>query len=262
MRYRFIIILFGLTGIFATATTHADSTDVTQDTTTLTAQRSAPPEGSRFTVSIDRFRVDDMQLGDTIDIRFESGNVPIAGFELKIAIDSRFIDIVEVLPGRIPDSCGWEFFNARRIETQNCPTCPLNLWQIVALSETVPDGNPPVCYSFEEEASIARLVLSSEHAGPVQDHSIPIYFYWEDCTDNTISGLSGTTLALSRQVYHYVALPDPVSTGRFPNITGAAPECIDPSTLNHPKRMIDFHNGAIEFSFDVSDILPDSFLSR
>ncbi len=259
IRFYIVELLIILFCIITPVSSYADSASTFSEQVRNNNDESSTFVGSSFRISIERVTVNNMQLNDTVDINLESGSTPIAGFELKIAIDSRLIDVVEVLPGRIPDSCGWEFFNARRITTDQDLNRPVNLWQIVALSETVPGGKAPLCHSFDSDASIARLVLSSEHAGLVENQSIPIYFYWEDCTDNTVSGLSGTTLALSKHVYHYISVPDPVSGGRFPNITGAVPECIDPSTRNQPKRMIDFHNGGILCRLKFEDLSVDSF---
>ncbi len=215
-------------------------------------------DSSRYVVSIDRVTIGDMRINDTLGIFLNSFGNPVAAFELKIAVESPFIDIDTVLPGEIPDSCGWEFFNARPVNTQGEEGYPPIVWQVVALAELGLGGTQPVCYGFERPASLVKLVVSSEHVAQVPDTVVPIFFLWEDCTDNTISGISGNTLILSAQVFDYFGSDFMQERGLFPNRTGAPNQCIDPSAQNKPRRLIEFHNGGVEFKLDLGEGIVDS----
>ena len=215
-------------------------------------------DSTRYVVSVQRVTVTDMRIDDTLVISLNSFGNPLAGFELKFAVESPFIDIVEVLPGEIYDSCNWEFFNARQIDTHNKENYPPVIWQAVALADMMPGTDRPACFSFEREASLIKLVVSSEHVARVPDTIAPIFFFWEDCSDNTIAGISGDTLAISARVFDYYNVEYTEKQKLFPTRTGAPKQCIDPNALNKPRRQIEFHNGGVEFKLDLGEDIADS----
>jgi len=51
------------------------------------------------------------QLIDTIDISIESSGKPVGGVDIKIGFDSPALEILEIIPGEIPDSCKWNHFS-------------------------------------------------------------------------------------------------------------------------------------------------------
>jgi hypothetical protein len=199
-----------------------------------------------------------MQIHDTLAILLNSFGRPLAGFELKLGVESPFIDIDTVLPGVLFDSCGWQFFKARSIATYGKTGVPPVLWQVVALAETVPGGTRPVCYGWEDEVSVAKLVVTSEHLTRVPDTVVHISFFWEDCSDNTIAGMSGDILSLSAEVYDYHDVQYDRTVDTFPNRTGAPDDSIDLSRPNHPRRRITFYNGGVEFRLSIEKDTADS----
>ncbi|MEA3297783.1 MAG: hypothetical protein U9R56_07960, partial [candidate division Zixibacteria bacterium] len=209
----------------------------------------------RYVLSIERMTVTTMKVCDTLDVYLESFGKPIAGFDLKLATASHLISILDVLPGEIYDSCSWEFFNARQVNTSRWENYPPFLWQAVALAETVPDGKQPVCLGFDRKTSLIRLVVSSEHIPLVSDTTVAVFFFWEDCSDNTLSNATGDTLAMSVQVFDYFEADDYERKSIFPTRRGTPRQCIDPATVNKPLRLIEFHNGGVEFRMDIN---PDS----
>lgn len=215
-------------------------------------------DSTRYVVSVQRVTVTDMRINDTLVISLNSFGNPLAGFELKFAVESPFIDIDTVLPGEIYDSCNWEFFNARQIDAHNKENYPPVIWQAVALADMMPDTDRPVCFSFEREASLIKLVVSSEHVARVPDTVAPIFFFWEDCSDNTIACISGDTLAISAKVFDYYNVEYTEKQKLFPNRTGAPEQCIDPTARNKPRRQIEFHNGGVEFKLDLGEDIADS----
>lgn len=231
------------------------------DTVTAVAADSLPPDTlvpapAPYEVSIERLLVDDMHLEDTVEVFLDSHGQTLAAFALKIGFNSHLIDIVEILPGKMYDSCRWEYFNARELDLPGRENAPRELWQAVALAQMIPDSVQPVCFGADSEISLLRLVVSNEHVLDPVDAVIPIFFYWEDCSDNTLSSKDGNTLVLSRRVYDYGGTPRDSLAPLFPNRTGAPPQCIQPGAQNIPQRRLDLYNGGVEFRFSVE--LPDS----
>jgi hypothetical protein len=230
-----------------------EETAITGDTLVEVSEDSI-----RYVVTVQRVTVTDMRIDDTLVISLNSFGNPLAGFELKFAVESPFIYIDTVLPGEIYDSCNWEFFNARQIDTHNKEDYPLVIWQAVALADMMPDTNRPVCFSFGREASLVKLVVSSEHVARVPDTVAPIFFIWEDCSDNTIAGISGDTLAISAKVFDYYNIEYTEKQELFPTRTGTPEQCINPTARNKPRRQIEFHNGGIQFELNLEGEIVDS----
>jgi hypothetical protein len=211
-----------------------------------------------YVVSIERVKVGNMRIHDTLAITLNSFGRPLAGFELKFGLESPFIDIDTVLPGELFDSCRWEFFNSRSLTNPDRVDYPPILWQAVAIAQVSPGEQGPICYGLDGEVSLAKLVVTSERVARVPDTVAPIFFFWEDCTDNTISNASGDTLAISSKVFDFHDIEYTGDLESFPNRTGSSDECIRPSRPNRPRRLIEFHNGGVEFKLDVGDKTADS----
>ncbi|MCP4685384.1 MAG: hypothetical protein GY867_08040 [bacterium] len=208
---------------------------------------------ARYVVKIDRLKVTDGGVYDTLDIILDSYGSTVGGFDLKIAADSPFLEITEVLKGEIPDSCQWEFFNVRRITAGGVEGEPSTLWKITALAEFMTDSTEVPCYGFDRPASMVRLVVSSVHVDQVQDMSIPIFFYWQMCADNSVSGAEGNQMLVSKQVFDYYDVALESSPDIFPTRFGTPQQCINPSLVNGPVRAVEFHNGGVEFELDIRE---------
>ncbi len=226
--------------------TRTDSLQPVPDTSSLSV------DASPYQVRIGQILVTDMRLHDTLDVTFNSHGRAVGGFDLKIGIDNPAIDILDVLPGRMYDSCRWEYFTARRLETPPREGTPRQIWQVVALSQVIPDSIQPICFAADSDISVLRLIVSNEHQAATDDATIPIFFFWEDCTDNSISDRSGNQTFISRRVHDYTGrLPDS-SAPLFPSRFGAPLQCVNPAVRFPMKRLIDFHNGAIEFRLNIA----------
>jgi len=230
----------------------SDSSDTVDSAATDTVVVRA--QTRNLILSIDRSTSETGSFNDYLDIKLDSHGEPIAGLDIKIACNSELIDIIDIEPGELFDSCGWEFFQARPARSSGQPGRPVTVWQAVALAETVPDSIRPECLSLDRETSLLRVLLTTEHAGIVPDTTIPVYFFWEDCSDNTLSNATGDSLAISVQVYDYFNAPGPPADSLFPTTTGAPGACIDPSSYNRPIRRIEFHNGGVEFTTPVDSL--------
>jgi len=163
----------------------SDSSDTVDSAATDTVVVRA--QTRNLILSIDRSTSETGSFNDYLDIKLDSHGEPIAGLDIKIACNSELIDIIDIEPGELFDSCGWEFFQARPARSSGQPGRPVTVWQAVALAETVPDSIRPECLSLDRETSLLRVLLTTEHAGIVPDTTIPVYFFWEDCSDNTLS---------------------------------------------------------------------------
>ncbi len=206
-------------------------------------------DSGHYVVSIQRSTVREGKPTDTLAITLNSFGEPIAAFDLKFALESPYLDIVEVLPGEICDSCEWEYFKARQINTAEKENYPRTVWQAVGLAKLGPGKAKPRCYNFERPASLVKLVLAPGLYRRIPDTVAQVFFFWEDCTDNTIANMSGNVLAISAQVFDYYgnSAEKTNSTALFPNRTGAPNQCVDPAAQNKPRRLIEFHNGGIRF---------------
>ncbi|MCK4461677.1 MAG: hypothetical protein KAW46_07715 [candidate division Zixibacteria bacterium] len=249
----FCALLAPATPVSATREMPDSSVSLHEDSSVVLPQEAE--DTANFVVSIERLTVHRGRILDTLDITLESGGNLLAALDLRLALESRFVEILEILPGEILDSCSWEFFNAQAEEGSVRENYPRSLWHVVALAELIPDETRPHCYGIGRRASLLRLVISSEHVDLVPDGTAAIFFFWESCSDNSIAGVTGNMLSLSAKLYDYYPVGDYESDALFPTRLGAPEQCIDPSVKNPPRRCIEFHNGGVEF---LLQLLPDS----
>jgi len=187
------------------------------------------------------------QLIDTVDISIESSGKPIGGVDIKIGFDSPALEILEIIPGEIPDSCGWKFFNSRDVSFKTSAEAPIGVWQILAMAEFGGDTVSAVCYGFDRKASIAKLVIhvDSSQIDLETDSMLQIFFYWEDCGDNTVTNISGDSLYLSAELNDKRSAPS-----ALPSRIGAPASCINPKAQNKPVRGVVFESGGVVVNSD------------
>jgi hypothetical protein len=210
-------------------------------------------EPVRSIIRCQRVLVEDMRINDTIDITLESFGMQAAGYDLRFGTDSRLINILEVLPGKISDSCGWEYFSANEIRAANKDNYPRTLWRVVALSKITPDTVKPECLSMDGENSLVRLVVSNEHMAVVPDTTAPIFFFWENCSDNSVSDESGISLLVSGKVYDYFGVELAEGRDLLPTRMGVPRQCVKQGAANKPQQVLEFHNGGVEFRLDLGE---------
>ena len=251
MKYILILIFVSVAGLLAghgyVRVTTAQAAGEAGDSGVIDSLDETPP---RYIVRCDRITVDDMQVNDTLVVTLESRGESIAGFDFKFGTDSRFVTILDVLPGAVYDSCGWEYFRARQLDKR--ADRPASLWQAVALSKITPDTTRPGCLLMEGKVPLLKMVVSNAQPGrPVPDTTAPIFFYWESCTDNVLSDASGNSMLISDQVFDYLGSDVTGSGSLLPTRTGAPHQCVKPGAVNAPKRAIEFHNGGIRFALNT-----------
>jgi len=228
---------------------------LTSDPVDIKKTSSTAPE-TLLEINIEKLVIDDMRVDDTLFVTVDTKGQEISAFDLKFGCMGGFLDIIDVLPGEICDSCRWEFFNIRQIDTEGKIGYPENLWRVIAVAEVVPDSIRPLCYGFDRKSSLLKLVLSSGGRASIPDTVEPIFFLWEGCSDNTVSDRSGNVLMLSAGVEDYpLALYKPDS---FPTTAGAPSGCFKQGKHNQPNRKIIFRNGGITFKLDLGGLLEDT----
>ncbi|MCH9024451.1 MAG: hypothetical protein IH931_03875 [candidate division Zixibacteria bacterium] len=182
------------------------------------------------------------QLIDTVDINIESSGKPIGGVDIKIGFDSPALEILEIIPGEIPDSCQWKFFNSRDVSFNTSDEAPTGVWQILAMAEFGGDTVSSLCYGFDRKASIAKLIIhvDSSLIDLETDSTLKIFFYWQDCGYNSVTNISGDSLYLSLN-----SINDKDTLRALPSRIGAPASCINPKAQNKPVRGVEFQNGGV-----------------
>jgi len=213
-------------------------------------------DSSHVLVRIQRLKVTGRPVSDTVLVTLQTSARQIGGFDLKIAATSPYVRIVSILKGEILDSCRWEYFSAKEMPVADVTGRPRSIWQAVALAQTIGDAKKPKCFGFDREASILKIVVSNSHVLQMPDTTAALFFWWEDCTDNVLSGDSGEQLFMSLNILDYYPVDLAETEGVFPNHKGALRQCVSPRSANKPKRLVVFHNGGVEWR--ATEVMQDS----
>lgn len=221
------------------------------------AEDSLQVENPQFVVKIEHRTMDFDSSLDTVNISLFSPGTSFAGFDFKIALLSDCYSIRDIQPGLFYDSCAWEFFNAREAKNKSDTLKDVSVWQIVAISELMPDSVRPLCYSFDDEVPLVHIIIEKIPMTELSDTVLPINFIWEDCSDNTISGQSGNDLFVSNKVVEYFPNKFDLKDNQFPTFNGIPAHCVKKGKLNYPKPAVEFHNGGIiiEYSFEDDSLI-------
>ncbi len=207
------------------------------------AQASSEEAKQKYRISIDQkelFRDFDF---DTLLIEINPPSVEFKGYALKVAVQTQFFNIDNIITGDFYNDCRWEFFNARPIVSDFSAENYLQVWQIIGLAEIIPDSTSPKCFSSGNKTSLAKICISRNQFAQPTDSIIPLFFLWEDCSDNTISGMSGNNLFVSDKVFQYYKNQPQFQLNKFPTTQGIPANCTKASALNAPVKGIEFFNG-------------------
>lgn len=199
-----------------------------------------------YIVQIESKKISTPYFTDTLDVYLTTREIGAGGFAFKLGFNPRQLAIVDVIRSEILDSCRWEFFNARQMKSSINPENTLALWQIVGLAQMAGDTVGPNCFGFaNRRGSLIKVIVSNENLMPATDSLIPLYFLWENCSDNSLSSIKGDELLLSKKVVNYPIAESNTIMDGFPTINGAPEECLKKGTKNKPLRKVEFHNGGI-----------------
>ncbi len=222
------------------------------------AQDSSDVKEKKFRVAVEQKEIFTDFNFDTLDIIINSPDIAFKGYALKIAVRSQFFNIDDIIPGDFYNECRWEFFNTRQIISDFSAENYMQVWQVIGLSEIFKDSISPICNSADTKTSLAKIIISRNINTQPTDAIIPLFFLWEDCSDNTISGMSGNDLFVSEKVFQYFDNQPNFEKNKFPTTRGIPANCTKASSLNAPVKGIVFQHGGIilkERSLDDSLIL-------
>ena len=147
-----------------------------------------------------------------IEFYFKSTLFSLTEFNFKLAYDARLLNLMQVIPGDLYDSCNWEYFTYRIPDQAGCgEVCPSGRIQIQGIADLVGHRNN---YATLDESKTcltlpaARMsIVELEFQGPsLNSHDgcegVPLQFWWENCDDNTLRyNYSGDEFMLSERVF-------------------------------------------------------------
>ena len=172
----------------------------------------------------------------------------MGGYDFLIRYDASILTFTSATPGQLLVDCDWEYFTYRFGANGNCgpSACPSGIVRIVAIAETNNGDDHPLCFVGDPELAVLHFMVSNDLT--FECMFVPIYFYWYDCGDNTVSSVSGDTLWVSRHVYNW-GNPVPIEMeADFPTMYGANSSC-DVALEDgkpDPLRFLDLFNGGIK----------------
>ncbi len=211
----------------------------------IVAQDSTEVRDKNYRISLEQKEIYYDFDYDTLEIQINSSALELKGFALKIATQSQFLHIEDIIPGDFYNDCGWEFYNSREVISQFSAENYLQVWQVIGLSEIFADSISPSCYSNNKKQSLAKIVISRNKYSQPTDSLIPFFFFWEDCADNTLSGMSGNDLFVSNQIFQYFENQPQFEKNQFPSTQGIPQSCLNKSSLNAPVKAVDFMHGGL-----------------
>jgi hypothetical protein len=199
-----------------------------------------------------------------VSITLENNPVEVGGFDFLIAYDASALTAMEVTPGQLLEDCDWEYFTYRFGADGNCrDACPSGLLRIIAVADMNDGINHPSCYGppDTDPHELAKMKFLVTNDRTFEGQYVPIYFFWGDCGDNTISSIDGETLYISGRIYDFEGnlIWDEEDDDQFPEDAripwvGAPDYCLNPDPDKpSAERFIDFVYGGI-------DIIPDTAL--
>jgi hypothetical protein len=195
-----------------------------------------------------------------VDICINKGSEIMGGFDFLIGYDASALAFTEAALGDWLVACGWEYFTYRFNWNGNCGNaCPSGLVRLVGMAETNNGPNHPDegclaqytpgldCYDCGTVIATLTFFLSNDRT--LECMLAPVRFYWMDCGDNTISTMSGDTLAINRYIYdigscEYLQMQDYMFG--LPGYYGAPDDpCLEGDKVT-PVRFVDFCNGGVD----------------
>ncbi len=187
-------------------------------------------------------------LSDTTDF--------IGGYDFLIYYDASALTFMEAELGDLLVDCGWEYFTYRFGPFGNCgSSCPSGMLRIVGMADYNNGPYHPDADCSAGPGELAKLKFYVTNDRTYDCMYIPVGFYWLDCGDNIISGVSGDTAWIARHVYAYDGTTSPFEITGDPWIGGwqgiiPAVNCDADPDGDGPKigplPGIDFYTGGVD----------------
>jgi hypothetical protein len=247
-----------VTGDYTVATA-PDLTDVGDHVVTVEVTDGIATAQCSFTVSVLRVEPWEVQIEKThatlqghfvdVNLTLNKGSEAVGGFDFLIGYDASALAFTEAALGDYFVDCGWEYFTYRFNWNGNCGNgCPTGLLRVVGLAETNNGANHPdaQCILNGVGQTLVTLTFFVSNDRTLECMYVPIRFYWMDCGDNTISTMSGDTLAINRYIFDFETNEIQDYGYGFPGYLGAPDDpCLDGDKVK-PIRFIDFLNGGVD----------------
>ncbi|MDD4051374.1 MAG: dockerin type I domain-containing protein [candidate division Zixibacteria bacterium] len=187
-----------------------------------------------------RIRIDTIpsaQPGTTVTVPIYIQNYPLqmGGFDFIVAYDKAAMTITDATLGQLPTACGWELFAHQVKDSAGCqPDCSGRM-RIVAIAETANGPYHPSCYGPADSAAAELAVIYVQIADTAAVGVFkPIRFFWNECTDNALSSVSGDFLFIDSRIYDDAGslLWDEADTVNFPEASrplfvGTPDSCVE-----------------------------------
>ncbi len=192
-----------------------------------------------------------------VAVTVENTELEMGGFDFLIAYDASALAFTEAEPGQLLEDCDWEYFTYRYGVHGNCgDACPSGLLRIIAIAEINNGPNHPSCYGPPDidPHELATLTFFVTNDRTYDCQYAPIYFFWDDCNDNSISSVDGQILYIDLAIYdfEYNLIWNEDDDDEFPEderipFVGAPDYCLNPDP-DKPSatRYIHFVRGGID----------------
>jgi hypothetical protein len=224
----------------------------------LTLERAAPPSEDQcalFTIETEH-ALNGQNV--SVSITLENNELEMGGFDFLIAFDNSALAFMEATPGQLLEDCGWEYFTYRHGVEGNCgDACPSGLLRIIAIADLDNgSGLHPACFGppDTDPHELAEMKFTVTRDRNFIHQCLPIYFFWDDCGDNTVASISGDTTYLDQTIYGFTGnlLWDEDDDDEFPDDArpqglGAPDACLEGGGPDKPLplRFLCFQHGAI-----------------
>ncbi|TFH58152.1 MAG: hypothetical protein E4G91_09680 [Candidatus Zixiibacteriota bacterium] len=212
---------------------------------------SQPAQATNTAVRISK--VQDALPGDyayvSVSLENQGSQRSFGGFDFLVAYDASGLSLMEVTPGSLLDSCGWEYFSYRSGPFGNCGgTCPSGMLRIVALAETNNGDTHPWCFFDGRSGELAWMKFRVADDVTYECTDIPISFYWIECGDNVMSSVLGDSLHMSSKVFEFSNQFDITGQPGYGGWQGIldSSDCLF-ATIN-ADAVLDFYNGEIQIT--------------
>jgi len=193
---------------------------------------------------------------ENLQVTIENGGcLQIAGFDLLIGYDASALTFVQATAGELLTDCGWEYFTYRYGPDGNCESgCPSGMLRLVGLAETNNGPSHPSCYGPSDGGvyTLADLTFLVSNDRTFECQYVPVYFYWLDCGDNSVSNIDGDSLIIDSRIYNFEGgiIWDEFDDDQYPDggrtaYSGAPDACLEGFKIT-PYRCLECWNGGVD----------------
>jgi len=197
----------------------------------------------RAAISIEKTHGTELGMPEYISINLNPypaqtvDSLEIAAFDFLFAYDPNVATFVSAEPGQLLQNCPWEYFEYR--------ADTLGFVRVIGVANTTNGIANPTCLA-NSPGELVLLTFQITGDTTYQCQLSPLYWWWNDCGDNTVSGAFGDTLYVSNRILAASWGQSIQNNHEFPSQYGAPTIClVDSFTTSPPIRAIDFYLGGL-----------------